>query len=110
MSERKSESNWRTVQAYLSTGSEPAIFEVDFHTVEGTVRCSCPGFRVRKRCKHAAEVSDVIEQNNGEYPLELARTVTREQEREALRDARTWRTLVLRHAQPRVYGRESVKR
>ncbi len=99
-----SDSKWRLLQVFLSSGKEPAVFEVEFHTVEGSLRCTCPGFRVRKRCVHVDDVQAVLDVNGGEYPLELDRSVTREQVRAAERSERAQRDLILRHGKTRSVG------
>jgi hypothetical protein len=96
-------SGWMTVQMFLSSSSKhPAVFEVEFHTVDSALRCSCPGWRARQTCKHTAEVQEILDANGGDLPLTMLRQVTREQVREAEKDLKKFREIVLRHGQVKV--------
>ena len=69
----------RLVQVFLSQAHTPGpgIYEVtsDDH---GRLFCTCPGFKGRNNCKHTKFVQARIEQNNGNYPLEISKRATQE--------------------------------
>lgn len=97
-----SDSRWRLIQIFLSRGNEPAVFEVEFHSVEGALRCTCPGFKVRKKCAHVRNVQEVLDENDGEYVLALDRSVTREQVRAAEKTSSGQRSLIVKAGTPKV--------
>lgn len=67
----------RLVQVFLSQTStpHPGIYEVSVKE-NGTLTCTCPGFRARLVCKHVKFVKARIETNNGTYPLEISYRAT----------------------------------
>lgn len=95
-------SKWITVQMFLSSGQEPAVYEVEFHTVDSALRCSCPGFGVRKTCKHVRDVQAVMDANGGDLPLRMFRQVSREQARELAQDPSRMREIAVRHGEIKV--------
>lgn len=71
------EEGTRLVQVFLSQTStpHPGIYEVSVKE-NGTLTCTCPGFRARLVCKHVKFVKARIETNNGTYPLEISYRAT----------------------------------
>ena len=71
------EEDERLVQVFLSQTStpHPGIYEVSVKE-NGTLKCTCPGFRARLVCKHVKFVKTRIETNNGTYPLEISHRAT----------------------------------
>ncbi len=70
----------RLVQVFLSQTQTPGpgIYEVSVQ--EGTERlfCTCPGFSGRGSCKHTKFVKARIENNNGNYPLEISNRASKD--------------------------------
>jgi hypothetical protein len=70
----------RLVQVFLSQTQTPGpgIYEVSVQ--EGTERlfCTCPGFNGRGSCKHTKFVKARIENNNGNYPLEISNRASKD--------------------------------
>lgn len=69
----------RLVQVFLSQGNTPGpgIFEVS-NTPDGTLLCTCAGFKGRKTCKHTKFVQARMDANNGNYPIEISSKVSPE--------------------------------
>lgn len=94
------ESQWRTVQIFLSPRCN--VFEAEVDQSNGAVRCNCPGFKARSTCKHTRFVKARIEGNNGTYPLMLSTRTPKDRVSIATRSRSEFRDFVIK------YGRIEV--
>lgn len=57
---------FRLLQIFLGRSVEaPQVFEVYLHIESDTLRCTCPGFVLRRECKHSAWVAGQVELHGG---------------------------------------------
>jgi len=57
---------YRLLQIFLGKSEEKAqVFEVYLHIDSDTFRCTCPGFELRRECKHSTWVQVQIENHGG---------------------------------------------
>jgi hypothetical protein len=57
---------YRLLQIFLGKSAEQAqVFEVYMHLPSDRLVCSCPGYRLRRECKHATWVSDQVDLHGG---------------------------------------------
>jgi hypothetical protein len=94
----------RLVQVFLSQSQTPGpgIFEVNANGV-GTLSCTCPGYNVRKSCKHTKFVQNRIDNNNGSYPLEISSRATKEDALKAKESNDEFRDFVIKFGKIEVY-------
>lgn len=94
----------RLVQVFLSQSQTPGpgIFEVSANGI-GTLSCTCPGYNVRKSCKHTKFVQTRIDNNNGSYPLEISSRATKEDALKAKESNDEFRDFVIRFGKIEVY-------
>lgn len=85
---------WRLVQVFLAS-KLAAVFEVEMHLGNTSLRCTCPGFLRRRTCKHVGFVEERIDRTRGTYPMEVTRQVTPDDARKAEYSAETFRDFVL---------------
>jgi hypothetical protein len=66
--------DWRLLQLFMSQGAEPKVFEVSFlpGSQPRRFRCTCPGYRLRARCRHVAYIAAEVVDHGGYTPA-LAR-------------------------------------
>ena len=98
-------SNLRLIQVFLSSKagpSGPSIFEVSGDDSFNFV-CTCPGYAVRKTCRHITFVKARLEANNGKYPLEIPPTVSQDDIKKAMSSSETFREFLLKHGKIEVY-------
>ena len=88
----------RLVQVFLSqsTTPGPGIFEVSTNT-SGDLFCTCPSFMSRKRCKHTVLVNARIEDNNGNYPLEILSKATEDDAAKSKLSNEAHRSFIIRY-------------
>jgi hypothetical protein len=59
---------WVPLQLFMAAkGNEPRIFEVSFRPIARELRCDCPGFALRRKCRHAGYVQSCIDMSGGGY-------------------------------------------
>jgi len=95
----------RLLQIFLSYQSDypgPSIFEVSSDQNKNLL-CSCPGFKVKKTCKHVALIESRISKNNGVYQFEFSERITNDELRRAMKDEKSFRELVIRFGKIEVY-------
>ena len=94
----------RLVQVFLSQSQTPGpgIFEVSTND-EGALFCTCPGFSGRKTCKHTKLVQTRIDNNNGNYPLEILRRATQEEAEQAKLSDESHRSFIIRYGKIEVF-------
>lgn len=95
---------YRLVQLFLSQSQTPgpSIYEV---TADGTGKlfCTCPGYKGRNTCKHVKFVSARMDQNNGNYPLEISSRATKEDADKAKMSDDDFRDFIIRFGKIEVY-------
>lgn len=97
--------DYRLIQVFLSSKagiSGPGIFEVSGDKEQNFV-CTCPGYKVKKICRHVRFVKDKIKLNNGMYPLEVNPDVPEAEIKKALSSSETFREFMLKHGKIEVY-------
>jgi hypothetical protein len=104
MKEASVNNNLRLVQVFLSQSQTPGpgIFEVSAND-NGGLSCTCPGFFGRKSCKHTKLVSARIEQNHGNYPLEILSKATPEEADLARKSNEDYRNFIIRYGKIEVF-------
>lgn len=96
---------FRLIQVFLSSKagmSGPAIFEVSGDEDQNFV-CTCPGYKVKKTCRHVRFVKEKIKVNNGIYPLQVSPEVPESEIRQALKSSDKFREFLLKHGKIEVY-------
>jgi hypothetical protein len=95
---------YRLVQLFLSQSQTPgpSIYEV---TTDGTGKlfCTCPGYKGRNTCKHVKFVSARMDQNNGNYPLEISSRATKEDADKAKKSDDDFRDFIIKFGKIEVY-------
>jgi hypothetical protein len=86
-------SGWRTAQIFLSARG---IFEVDVSMESDDIRCTCPGFVSRSRCKHSIHVLKVAEKNGGTYPIKVSSRATSSESEHAHDSYESFREFVIK--------------
>lgn len=94
----------RLVQVFLSQNATPipGIYEVSVKE-NGTLACTCPGFRARLICKHVKFVKARIETNNGTYPLEISNRATDVEASKATTSNSAFREFVIKFGKIEVF-------
>jgi hypothetical protein len=94
----------RLVQVFLSQAQTPGpgIYEVSTDN-EGSLLCTCPGFKGRKICKHTKYVQAKIDNNNGSYPLEISNRATEEEAMRAKQSAEAFRDFIIKYGKIEVF-------
>jgi uncharacterized Zn finger protein len=94
----------RLVQVFLSqaTVPGPGIYEVS-STVNGELSCTCPGFKSRGSCKHIKFVNNRLENNNGNYPLEISSRATQEDAEKAKLSNEDFREFIIKFGKIEVF-------
>lgn len=95
----------RLIQVFLSQqegAPGPNIFEVSTDK-EKHLECNCPGFVVKKICKHVKLVGARIELHGGVYPFEFADTVTTSQITAAMKTEQQFRDFIIKYGKVEVF-------
>jgi hypothetical protein len=95
------ESDWRTVQLFISAQAA-GIFEVEVDTETKRTRCNCPVWRKNSTCKHASFVSNRMKMNKGHYSILVPNEISEELAVEASEDAKSFRDFVVKYAKVEV--------
>lgn len=96
---------FRLIQVFLSSkagASGPGIFEVSGDENQN-FRCTCPGYAVRRTCRHVRFIKDKIKLNGGIYPLQLNPDVPESEVNQALKSSEEFREFLLKHGKIEVY-------
>lgn len=94
----------RLIQVFLAkheNGPGPNIFEVSTNKAKD-LECNCPGFVVKKECKHARLVLERIESNGGVYPFDFAETITSSQIVTAMKTEQSFRDFIIKYGKVEV--------
>lgn len=97
--------DFRLIQVFLSSKagiSGPGIFEVSGDEEQNFV-CTCPGYKVKKTCRHVRFVKEKIKINHGVYPLEVSPEVPESEIKKALASSESFREFLLKHGKIEVY-------
>ena len=97
--------DFRLIQVFLSSKaglSGPAIFEVSGDE-EQNFTCTCPGYKVKRTCRHIRFVKERIKVNNGIYPLQVSPEVPESEIKKALTSSEEFREFLLKHGKIEVY-------
>lgn len=94
----------RLLQVFLSPTATPgpSIFEVS-STTDGTLSCTCSGYKGRTTCKHTRFVKARIDSNQGSYPLEISKSATDEDAQKAKESPEAFRDFVIKFAKIEVF-------
>lgn len=94
----------RLVQVFLSQTKTPGpgVYEVSVDD-DHKLYCNCPGYASRAVCKHVRFVKSRIENNNGNYPLEISSKATQEDADKAKDSNRAFRDFVIKFGRIEVY-------
>jgi hypothetical protein len=97
-------SDTRLVQVFLSQSDTPGpnIYEVTADE-NGILYCTCPGFMGRKSCKHSKFVQARIENNKGNYPLEISSRATEEDAIKARASSESFREFIIKFGKIEVF-------
>lgn len=85
------------LQVFLSqvTSPSPMISEVSLDTETEELLCTCPGYTGRGICKHTLEVARRIAENNGAYPMNIAKDAPEGGLEKAKSSEQVFRTFIL---------------
>jgi len=97
-------SSTKLIQVFLSQSQTPGpgIYEVSGDE-QGNLFCTCPGFKGRSTCKHARFVKSRMDNNDGNYPLEISSRATEEEADKAKKSAENFREFVIKYGRIEVY-------
>lgn len=96
MKESPVTNEFKIVQIFLPVVSSkgPEIYEVSSNEV--TLKCTCPTYAGKNKCKHLDFVQARIDSNGGKnYPLEISSRATPEQAKKAQESAENFRDFVI---------------
>jgi hypothetical protein len=99
------DSNKRLLQVFIShtsTNPGPGIFEVSTDP-EKNLTCNCPGYKVKRSCKHIDLVASRIKESNGLYPFDFYEKVTTAEIREAMKSEEDFRAFIIKYGKVEVY-------
>lgn len=88
-------STWRTVQVFLSP-RHPAVYEVELDVMNADIRCSCPTFRAKERCRHSRIVEKRMDEAGGQYPILLESEVLESDVSDSIHDPAKFRDFIVR--------------
>jgi hypothetical protein len=96
--------NTRLVQVFLSQAQTPGpgIFEVSVDE-DGILSCTCALYVSRGLCKHTKFVTARIDDNNGNYPLEILRKATEEEAELAKASNEAYRSFIIKYGKIEVF-------
>lgn len=92
----------RLVQVFLSPHDLVGIYEVSVKE-NGTLHCTCPGFKGRLICKHVKFVKTRIAENNGTYPLEISNRASDVEADRAKKSSSAFRNFVIKFGKIEVF-------
>lgn len=92
--------SWRLLQVFLAPNC--AVFEVEVDTDTYALRCTCPGFKARRACKHTRFTSRRVDPEKRVYELELDQGVEARDLARAQRSSKAFRKFITK------YGRIEV--
>lgn len=94
----------RLVQVFLSQTQSPgpSIYEVSTDE-NGSLYCTCPGYKGRKACKHTKYVQARIDNNGGSYPLEISNRATEEEAQKAKMSNTAFREFIIKYGKIEVF-------
>jgi hypothetical protein len=104
MKEANVKDDLRLVQVFLGSNKNPGpgVFEVSTDK-NGTLYCNCQGFIAKRNCKHVSFVKTRIENNNGNYPLEILRKATQEEADVAKESNEEYRRFIIKYGKIEVF-------
>ncbi len=97
--------DYRLIQVFLSSKagtSGPGIFEVSGDE-DQNFTCTCPGYKVKRTCRHIRFVKDRIKVNGGTYPIPVNPDVPESEIKKALSSSEQFREFLLKHGKIEVY-------
>jgi hypothetical protein len=96
---------FRLVQVFLSQTQTPGpgIYEVSVQEGTEKLSCTCPGFKGRATCKHVKFVKTRIENNNGNYPLEISSRASKDDADKARQSNTDFREFVIKFGKIEVF-------
>jgi hypothetical protein len=105
MKENIVSSDSRLVQVFLSQQQTPGpgIYEVSVEKDSDSLSCTCPGFRGRATCKHVRFVKARIDNNKGNYPLEISSRATKDDAEKARQSNIDFREFVIKFGKIEVF-------
>lgn len=90
------ESDWRTIQIFLS---DDGVHEVEMVMTDSKkMRCTCAIYKQGKRCKHIRHIRSKMEENDGDYSVMIPDTLTEQQIEQALLHPDTFRDFLVRYS------------
>lgn len=94
----------RLIQVFLgaSRNPGPGVYEVSTDN-NGMLYCNCHDFLGRKKCKHVNFVRNRIENNNGNYPLEILSKATQEEAEHARLSNEDYRRFIIKYGKIEVF-------
>lgn len=94
----------RLVQVFLSTTRTPgpSIYEVSADE-DARLYCTCHDYSVRSKCKHTTFVQTRIDNNNGNYPLEISKKATSEDAELARTSNAEYRNFIIKYGKIEVF-------
>lgn len=94
----------RLIQVFLGASKNPGpgVYEVSTDN-HGNLYCTCRDFMVRKKCKHVAFVKNRIDNNNGNYPLEILSRATQEEAEQAKLSNDDYRRFIIKYGKIEVF-------
>ena len=95
------ESQWRTVQLFISAQAA-GIFEVEVDTETKKTRCTCPVWKKTLSCKHVNFVKLRMRHNNGNYSILVPDEVSQDLAEEASETPQKFRDFVVKYAKVEV--------
>jgi hypothetical protein len=96
MTRRVGVDEWRTVQVFLSPKGT-GIYEVEMTMDATEIRCNCPTYKSRMRCRHVKFVESKIDES-GAYPIFVHPSARDEDLADHVTDRDRFRKFVLKYA------------
>lgn len=94
------EIDWRTVQLFLDENGVHEV-EVDVDSSK-KVRCTCSSFKATARCRHAKFVKTQIEENSGNYSIQIPVDISDEEALKAMSSAVSFRDFIIKYGKVEV--------
>lgn len=100
MKEFTVESDWRTVQLFLT---KEYVAEVEVNSADNReVRCNCKGYINFSRCNHVKYVKKHMQGNNGHYTIKIPQEVDEDLAEMAMTDSEMFRQFIIDYAKVEV--------
>ena len=93
----KMDSDWRTVQLFISAQAA-GVFEVEVDTETKRTRCNCPTWKKAALCKHTKFVSNKMLMNKGHYSIMVPDEISEQTVLDASKSPEKFREFVLKYA------------